>query len=178
VLLIFGYRGEDMAFDIPNYIALPVGVALSIGGSLLLMRYQDDISIYFSNTRQKKTLKKRSIAINRYLYIKRMREDPQYMYLSISKMTDTCHLSRYVTIIAAVMALIVSDNSDITSPKAMKYIWLLLVVIFFIDSIRKSIELYDVIDSLLQFDTFESEVKTAWPDAFSSGDAEESRLIR
>ncbi len=104
-----------MAFDIPNYIALPVGVVLSIGGSLLLMRYQDDISIYFSNTRQKKTLKKRSIAIKRYLYIKRMRDDPQYMYLNISKITDTCQLSRYLTILAAVTALIVSGLNDMAS---------------------------------------------------------------
>jgi hypothetical protein len=39
-------------------------------------------------------------------------------------------------------------------------------------------ELYDVIDSLVQFDAFEAEVRAAWSDAFSSGEVEKNQLIR
>lgn len=177
-----------MPSDIPNYIALPVGVILSVACSLLLMRHQDEISGFFSRSREQSTLKKRDKALAEYNLLKRMRAEPEFSMLTIAKLTNDCATGRFLTTVASTPVLLGglaiiktmfdTPTSQPTDTSALLFYftfipikWLvagaaILLTIAITTTTSRVIHLRATIETLLNFDAFEAKVKAAWPDIF------------
>jgi hypothetical protein len=179
-----------MPYDIPNWLALVLSVAISLS----LVRYSPEIDAFFSKSRESKVLKRREKALKEYFELKKMHDDQIYMQLSMNELSTHNKMFHFFIIILLLLIILdrvfsfeqlFSTQDELTKGRApyfyplysfftsniiskiielMAFIW--MSVGFTMSIITHQRSLF-ICRTILGFAAFEAKVKAAWPDAFA-----------
>ncbi|MGJ0396307.1 MAG: hypothetical protein ACR65U_08790 [Methylocystis sp.] len=181
-----------MAWDIPNYVALPVGVLLSSLATVILAVYQEKIANYLSAKRDHRLLRSQRKAFRSYAEIRKMKDDPVYCFSQLQKIALSINVYLLIALIGGIGGVVffmaneffdiqyllamdinqrdafIREHINVSSNEMKIYLIIMLVVLNLPGflALRSYIRFSEIAHKLRYFDAFELHLSKQWSKEF------------